>query len=82
VLIQPDCAKNLLIRAELMQTARELLQEAGQDGLAVEPSAPGAGGTGPTGGSLKWRGGDVEEAILVLAMSVMLAVLVIDRLTR
>ncbi|HEX4806031.1 MAG TPA: hypothetical protein VFU94_09030 [Conexibacter sp.] len=48
----------------------------------METSSSGAGGTGPTGGPHPRRGGCMEQSILVLAMCVMLALLVIDRLTR
>lgn len=49
---------------------------------AVETSTPGAGGTGPTGGPHTRRGGRMTAAIVALAISVMLAILVIDRLAR
>lgn len=48
----------------------------------MKTSSSGAGGTGPTDGPHMKRGDCMEQSILVLAMCVMLALLVIDRLTR
>ena len=43
---------------------------------------PGAGGTGLTGGPLKGRRTRVTSTVTVLAIALLLAMLVIDRLAR